>query len=272
MSNDRFYVYEHVRKDTGAVFYVGKGSGKRAHHFVNRGKYWNNVSKSKENVDVRFVVKNVDEELSFLAEMELIDLYRRTGVKLVNISTGGEGAAGWIPTEETRKKIGEANKHTPKASGKKHGMFGKKHTAESLAKMSASQKGRMTGEKHPFFGKKHTQESLKKMSANRKGKMTGVDNPFYGKTHTDEARQKMSEACKQRKVSDETRKKLSKFQQENAHKNKTTKPVLCLTNNIKYYGLNDASKQLGLHRQAIRMVCNGKLQQTGGYKFIWSEK
>ena len=29
MNQERFYVYEHIRNDTGAVFYVGKGKGRR---------------------------------------------------------------------------------------------------------------------------------------------------------------------------------------------------------------------------------------------------
>jgi hypothetical protein len=271
MNAERFYVYEHIRKDTGAVFYVGKGSGKRCKHFVNRGKFWNNFCKSKDNVEVRLPIKNVDEEFSLLAEVELIDLYRRRGVKLVNISDGGEGTSGWIPSEETRQKIGEANKHTPKASGEKHGMFGKKHTAESLAKMSASQNKR-DYTNHPMLGKHHTNEAKAKVSLARKGKCVGKDNPFYGKTHSPEVLEKMRSVHIGRKASEQTRKNMSIAALASAPTNKLSKPVLCLTNGMKYYGLNDASKQLNLHRQTIRMVCNGKLKQTGGYVFQWSEK
>tara|TARA_R110000868_G_scaffold363460_1_gene625736 strand:- start:2824 stop:3687 length:864 start_codon:yes stop_codon:yes gene_type:complete len=271
MNAERFYVYEHIRKDTGAVFYVGKGSGKRCNHFANRGKFWNNFCKSKQNVEVRLPIKNVDEEFSLLAEVELIDLYRRRGVRLVNISDGGEGTSGWIPSDKTRQRIGEANKHTPKASGEKHGMFGKKHTPESLAKMVASQNKR-DHTNHPMRGKQHTNEAKAKVSLARKGKCVGKDNPFYGKTHSPEALEKMRLASIGRKASEQTRKHMSIAALTNAPTNKLSKPVLCLTNGVKYYGLNEASKQLNLHRQTIRMVCNGKLKQTGGYVFQWSEK
>lgn len=271
MNAERFYVYEHIRKDTGAVFYVGKGSGNRYRNFCNRGKYWNNFCKSKQNVEVRLPIKNVDEEFSLLAEVELIDLYRRRGVRLVNISDGGEGTSGWIPSEKTRQRIGEANKHTPKASGEKHGMFGKKHTAESLAKMVASQNKR-DHTNHPMRGKRHTEESKAKMSQSLKGTKIGKDNPFYGKTHSPEVLEKMRLAHIGRKASEQTRKNMSIAALASAPTNKLSKPVLCLTNGVKYYGLNEASKQLNLHRQAIRMVCNGKLKKTGGYVFQWSEK
>lgn len=267
-----FYVYEHIRNDTGAVFYVGKGSAKRAKHSLNRGVYWDRVVNKAGGFTINYPVSDVDEELSLLAEMELIDQYRKLGVQLVNVSAGGEGTTGWIPSDETRRKIGLANKNTFKVSGKSHGMYGKKHTEESLAKMRASQKAREWGEKHHFYGKQHSEETKAKISANRKGKMVGETNHFFGKTHTEETRQKISQAGIGRKVTEETIAKKSATALANAPTSKLSKPVICLTNGIIYYGLNDASKQLNLHRQAIRMVCNGKLKQTGGYKFQWVNK
>ena len=272
MNQERFYVYEHISKDTGAVFYVGKGSGQRAKHGVNRGVYWDRVVNKAGGYSINYPVKNVDEELSLLAEMELIDQYRKLGVQLVNVSAGGEGTTGWIPTEETRRKIGLANKTTPKASGELHGMYGKKHTEESLAKMSASQKGRMSGEKHPFYGKQHSDETKSKISVNRKGKLSGKANPVFGKKHSPELIAQIALKNTGKKASAETKAKQSSSALAGAPTSKLSKPVICITNGMTYYGLNEASKQLKLHRQAIRMVCNGKLKQTGGYKFQWSIK
>lgn len=267
-----FYVYEHRRKDTGVVFYVGKGCGKRAKNFSNRGRYWDNVSKAAGGVIVTYPVLDIDEELAYLAEMELIDAYRKQGVRLVNISDGGEGSSGWKPTEEVKRKIGEANKHTPKARGENHGMYGKTHSEESLAKMSAARKGIYVGELHPMFGKKHTEESKAKMSESLKGKMSGENNPCFGKTHTAESKAKMSAARLGTKASEETRAKQKASALASVPSRKSTRPVICITNGQKYYGLNEAARQLGLYRQSIRMVCNGKLKQTGGYVFEWNTK
>jgi hypothetical protein len=267
-----FYVYEHIRNDTGAVFYVGKGSAKRAKHNANRSVYWNRVVNKAGGFTINYPVKNVDEELSLLAEMELIDKYRKLGVQLVNVSAGGEGTTGWIPTDETKRKIGLANKTTPKAIGEAHGMYGKKHTEESLAKMRASQKARDWENFHPMRGKQHSNEIRLKIAKAIAGKNVGEKNGFYGKTHTEEARQKISQAGIGRKLTEETIAKKSATALANAPTSKLSKPVMCLTNGITYYGLNDASKQLKLHRQAIRMVCNSKLKQTGGYKFQWINK
>lgn len=267
-----FYVYEHRRKDTGAVFYVGKGCGQRAKNLHNRGRYWCNVAKAAGGINITYPVINVDEEMAFLAEMELIDAYRKRGIRIVNISDGGEGTTGWVPEEETKRKIGEANKHTPKASGERHGMYGKRHSEESLAKMRESQSSREWGEKHPFYGKQHTEEAKAKVSLARKGKCVGVENPFYGKTHTAESLAKIVAAHLGKKASDETRAKQKASALASAPNKQAVRPVICLTNGQTYYGLNEASRQLDLHRQCIRMVCNGKLKQTGGYIFEWSAK
>lgn len=44
-SENRFYVYEHLRSDTGAVFYVGKGTGKR---YAVRSHHHRNETRSNE--------------------------------------------------------------------------------------------------------------------------------------------------------------------------------------------------------------------------------
>jgi hypothetical protein len=268
----KFYVYEHIRPDTGAVFYVGKGSGTRAINFNARGTWWKNIYKKVGSVEVRYPVKNVDEELSFLSEIEYIDVLRRRGVSLINHCIGGEGRTGWVPSEETRKKIGLANKYTPKARGENHGMYGKKHSPESLEKMSVAQKGRQSGEKHPFYGKSHTAETKIKISKSRKGKNVGKDNPFYGKRHPEELMLKIANSLCGRKDTPEQRAKKKSLALILAPKQPSVKPVFCVTNGVRYYGINDAAKKLNLHRQTIRMVCNGTLKQTGGYKFIWSDK
>ena len=272
MNLERFYVYEHIRNDTGAVFYVGKGCGRRSVHDHNRGIYWDRIVKKAQGFSVRYPVQNVDEELSLLAEMELIDKYRKTGVRLVNVSDGGDGITGYHHTDETKLKIGKANATTPKAKGEQHGMFGKKHTEESLAKMSASQSAREWGENHHFYGKHHSEETRAKISQGVAGKLQGEKNGFFGKKHSDETKAKISKAGIGRTASAETKAKLSAFHLANAPKHKLSKPVVCLTNGKTYYGLNEAARQLNLQRRCIQMVCNGKLKKTGGYQFQWSIK
>ena len=72
--------------------------------------------------------------------------------------------------------------------GKPSGMKGKHHSAETIKKMSESNKG----ENNPRFGKHHSEESRKKIGAARKGKPTWNK----GKHRSDETRLKIAESCK----------------------------------------------------------------------------
>jgi hypothetical protein len=71
-----------------------------------------------------------------------------------------------------------------KRVGEKNGMFGKTHTEEVKAKLSALAKER-----------EFSKETRAKMSANSQGE----GNPFFGKKHSEEARQKMKAAWELRK-------------------------------------------------------------------------
>lgn len=112
LSSDRFYVYEHLRADTGQAFYVGKGSGGRAHvtSKYHRSIYWQRTVAKAGGFTVRMVAESLPEELAFLAEIERIDQLRRIGMELCNLTDGGDGMAGLVRTQEWRDKIGRAHK------------------------------------------------------------------------------------------------------------------------------------------------------------------
>jgi hypothetical protein len=256
-----FYVYEHRRKDSGMVFYVGKGCGQRAKNLHNRGRYWNNVAKAAGGIRITYPVLGVDEEMALLAEMELIDAYRRMGVRITNITDGGEGTTGWVPTEEVKRKIGEANKNTPKASGERHGMYGKKHSEESLAKMRESQSSREWGEKHPFYGKQHTEASKAKMSENLKGKKSGAANPFFGKTHTSDSKEKIRAVQLGRKHSPE---------EIDSRAAKIRKPVFCVTTEQAFPSAAAAGIALKIDPSSVIACCRGRLKTAGKMRFVYA--
>ena len=164
---------------------------------------------------------------------------------------------------------GAQHKYRPKMPAAKKSTVSRPPT---LKETIAKRVEKMMGELHPMYGKKHSDEVRLRISKKRKGKLVGTDNPFFGKTHTDETKRKISEAGKGHIPSLETRAKTSISALANAPFQKKSKPVLCLNNGVIYYGIIEASRQLNLHRQCIRMVCNGDLKQTGGYKFEWIKK
>jgi len=116
-----------------------------------------------------------------------------------NMTLGGNSTLGWIPSEETKEKIGNSNQG--KLSGEKNPQYGKtkelsqwwgrKHTEEEKEKISIANKGRI-----------FTEEHCRKISNSLKGKMNGVPK-------TKEHKNNISIAKMGHTVSNETRIKIS---------------------------------------------------------------
>ena len=153
-----FYVYEHLRIDTGTIFYVGKGIGNRAKLSSRRNQHWKRIVAKSGGFYVRIAIGNLDEELAFLAEMERIDQLKKLGVNLCNMTDGGEGLSGHVVSDQVRQKLRQrmlGNKFT----------FGKKFSDSTREKMSAL----LIGNKRSV-GRVHSQETKEKMSAAHIGK------------------------------------------------------------------------------------------------------
>lgn len=158
-----FYTYFHTRNDTEAVFYVGKGVGRRA-HVKNRGRYWRAIYK-KHGVTVHFAMTGLSEEDAFQHERFLIACFRDIGCPLINQTDGGDGISGFSHSIETKKAISSSllghfvSTETKAALSKS--IKGKKiHTIESKAKISKAQ-----------IGKKKPESMRKKLSDSTKGRL-----------------------------------------------------------------------------------------------------
>ena len=114
-------------------------------------------------------------------------------------------------TEETRRAISETLKARFK-DPTAHPRYGKMHSEESRAKMSASRTGKMAGEKHYRFGQTLSAEVREKIGAAQRGvkkaprvlteegrakiraaAAAGHYASFTGKRHTEDAKAKMSQ-------------------------------------------------------------------------------
>ena len=97
----KYYVYIYLRED-GTPYYVGKGTGYRAYDKHRRLKPPEDLNR------IIFHAENLTEEEAFAIEIEQIKKYGRvdndTGI-LRNLTDGGEGSSGVIPSEETRAKM-----------------------------------------------------------------------------------------------------------------------------------------------------------------------
>jgi len=157
-----FYIYQHRKADTNEIFYVGKGKGTRLNQSKGRNQYWHRVV-AKHGFVAEYIAQNLDEELAFLAEMEAIDIYRRRGIKLVNVTDGGEGASGYKHTAKHKANL-KGNKNGATSWGMT--FKNKKHTEESRQKMSYSRIGNKNKS-----GTTLSEESKAKISAAMTGKI-----------------------------------------------------------------------------------------------------
>jgi hypothetical protein len=229
-----FYVYEHYRIGEDIPFFVGKGHHRRA--FTKRGRnvWWKRIVEKNGGFEVRFVQENLSEFEAFWLEVNQIAGWGRADLgegPLVNLTDGGEGVSGWIPTKEWRDKKRKMMKNNTiskglkqseeQCEGKRQRMLGNtraeglKHSAKFKKDQSKRVSGkrnpmygvRLTGELNHNFGKKESVErKLEKSKATklqwkRKRKNDpeygkGKRSPSYGRTPSEETMQKIRKPVK----------------------------------------------------------------------------
>lgn len=103
----KYCVYLLRRKDNNDIFYVGKGLKKRAYENRNRNEYCTRIIK-KYGYFVEILQWFDNEKEAFELEIKTI---KEIGIKnLTNITFGGEGCSGRLPTLEQRVKCSLSNK------------------------------------------------------------------------------------------------------------------------------------------------------------------
>jgi hypothetical protein len=183
-------VYQHIRKDNNQVFYVGIGkSEKRAYDKIRRYKPWKDLTKNHDFY-VEITHRDICWEEACVIEQYLIAFYGRrdlgTGC-LVNMTDGGDGTKNL--SQESRNKMavnkgkfrelnyfygkkheGDLSRFGKQNIGRPSWIKGKKHSKESIEKMSVNRSG-----------KKLTEEHKKKLGDAIRGKRLGENNPMFGK-------------------------------------------------------------------------------------------
>lgn len=104
------YVYIHRRLSDGTVFYIGKGRKCRWANAIGRSDHWKHIA-NKHGVICDVVGNNLTDSEAILLESYLISFHGRItdGGYLVNITSGGEGMAGYRHSTESRLKISRGN-------------------------------------------------------------------------------------------------------------------------------------------------------------------
>lgn len=175
-----FYTYAHYKAGTGEIFYIGKGKGKRyTYKYARKNPHWQNVV-NKYGFTSEILAHWDTEEEAFEHEKLLISCFRDMGVKLTNLTDGGDGCAGLVFTELHKARLSASK-------------MGKKHSEETKKKMSESAKGHKRN-----LGRKLSEETKKKLSEIQSRIKTNL-----GKKFSEETRKKMSLAkLRKREIKD----------------------------------------------------------------------
>lgn len=203
------YVYQHLKKDTKEVFYIGIGSDKyykRSKSKRNRSTFWKSIVE-KHGFIVEILFDNISRNEACNKEIELISKYGRRDLNngiLCNMTMGGDGFAqkskesierlklrmignsyskGNVMSENHKKIISQINKG--KIFSENHKLkisianINKVVSEETKAKISLANKGRVLPKRSQEYieklrvsstGRTHSEESRKKMSLAKKGK------------------------------------------------------------------------------------------------------
>jgi len=283
----KFYVYVHKKASDGAVFYVGKGCGKRAWKKSDRSDWWKAIENKYGRV-VEIIAKGLSEDEAFAMEQKMIMEIGRCS--LCNLTDGGEG--GKSPSEETRRKMSESRKGrkaspetiTKKriaSTGRNHSEETKKKIREARAKQVMPPMSEETREnlRKINTGKKVSAETGRKISRSKLGVKLGPMSDAHkeklraanlGKTHTAEAKAKVSIAnTGRRHTNEEMRKIFECNRKSNAARRRSIK---CSNGMVFGYSVEAEAwlRENGFPkagRSNIVACCTGNL--ASAYGFVW---
>lgn len=193
---NKFYVYIHRKATNGEVFYVGKGSGKRANS-KQRNKFWMNVAE-KYGFVVEIVKDKLSEKEAYALEAEMVVKYGRHS--LTNLSDGGYGSASGRIVGENEKRIKrERFKGKPgrqwseeQREAARIRMTGRKHSEEAKKKISEAKKGKP----QPWAGRYLSEEGRERIRAAKLGKPAPWAAGDNSHTKSQEYKDYLSKRCK----------------------------------------------------------------------------
>jgi hypothetical protein len=187
----KFLVYAFCREDN-TFYYIGKGTPRRPYSKRPKG-----IKPPPDKNRILILHRDLDEETAFEYERKLILFYGRkdigTGI-LRNMTDGGDGVAGWVPSEDWRKQKSESMK------GENNPFYGKTHPPEVMEEIirKAQETKKIKSEKDvvvktrkslPISQKMKIQRAMERAARKRGispfiGK-AGKENAMYGKPRPD---------------------------------------------------------------------------------------
>lgn len=155
---NKYYVYFHISKKDGRVFYVGKGTGNRCLSKYDRNFYWKKIV-NEEGYICEIVKFTESEEEAYLEEIKLIKEIGRADLglgTLINLTDGGDGGLGL--------------KWNGRRAGKNNPMYGKKQSDAMKNKLRCDR----VGVERPEHIKKILKQNSKKSRSIYLDEFTGI--------------------------------------------------------------------------------------------------
>jgi len=149
MVSERF-AYVHCKPD-GTPFYVGKGALKRAKYLGERNAHHRSTVEKYGRANILIgMLPCSDDEIAYSLEKGLIKRLRIMGVRLSNLTEGGDG--GNNPEPETRIRLSKAAKKRGVSEACREACIkakrGKPLSEEQKLKISRAHKGKTFSEQH----------------------------------------------------------------------------------------------------------------------------
>ena len=251
-----YYIYIWRIKETGEIFYIGKGSGNRYRSMKDRNEYLKNIRK-KHECEVEIIHKNLEEEVAYDLELKLgLELKEKGLARACYVL----GKTDKFISNEMKRKISKSVKGNPNNYWK-----GKKFSEEHKEKLRLAK----LGTKQPLSQKLKRSETLKghKVSEKTREKLSisklGEKNPMYGKKQSIETINKRRKKLIGHEVGEETREKIGLSNSKKVKQiDKSTLEVIKIFNSA-----SEAERKLNISQGKISRVCLGRRKSTGG--FFW---
>lgn len=139
----KYYIYAHINPVKNEIFYIGKGTGKRAYWKHKRSNFWNAI-RNRYGMVVDILEEGLTESEALEREIWYINRIGRRDLgkgPLVNLTDGGDNPPshkGKKKSEETKMRMREGNKNR-KASDETRKILskaqtGKKQSEETVKK------------------------------------------------------------------------------------------------------------------------------------------